>query len=64
MAEKKNTPQKQNQPAPVVPGQQKIRLVKDAYEQYKIGGRIGSEIHVRSEVAEKMIAAGVAEIVK
>lgn len=64
MAEKKTTQPKQNQPTQAEPGKQKIRLVQDSYEHFKIGGRIGSQIQVRTEVAEKMIAAGVAEIIK
>jgi hypothetical protein len=45
-------------------GETKIKLVRDAYGKYFIGGHVGSVITVRSALAESMVDDGFAEIVK
>lgn len=64
----KNQPQSKQNPPKVNPsttripeGKKQIVLVKDAYEQFHIGGRVGNPVIVKEELAERMVAAGVAK---
>jgi hypothetical protein len=61
----KSTPTPKAQPkveAPITTAS--VKLVRDAYGAYFIGGRVGDKITVTRELAEKMIQSGHAEIVK